>query len=112
MLRRKMRRVAVACLFALLTGVLAPLAGPAPQDCCPMGGDMSCCPKRASSDSGCDISRCAPDDTSALALNLPKAVLDRVAVQAPRDPGRPIVTAVAGSPDSFHPDPSVPPPRA
>lgn len=107
-----MRRVAVLCLLSLLAGIAAPAAIPAEEDCCPMGGGMSCCPNKTSSERGCGIQRCAPEETTLVALQFPRAVVETAAVEVTNTDSEPAIGLVPASTDSPRPDPDVPPPRA
>jgi hypothetical protein len=107
-----MRRVAVLCLLSLLAGIAAPAATSSGEDCCPMGGGMSCCPNKTGSERGCGIQRCAPEGTTLVALQFPRALVETGAVEALNTDSEPAISLAPASTDSPRPDPDVPPPRA
>src|SRR6478672_3851608 len=89
-----MRRLATFALLALLGTSAAPFLSPNPQDCCPMGGDMSCCPNRGASDTGCGLRQCAPDgDGGGGAPASARAILTNPPAGARRASSGPVVEA-------------------
>jgi hypothetical protein len=107
-----MRRIADILLFALVAPSLVALAAPDPGSCCPMGGDMSCCPNASAPDGGCDLRRCAPDNESGFVPQVPRAILASTAIVVPILAWQPLSVTRSAGPDSFSPDPLLPPPRA
>lgn len=76
-----------------------------------MGGDMSCCPNRTSSDNGCGLRQCAPDGDGGVVLPVAKAVLVATPAGAPLKSSRPLPGLSSVSLDSMTSSPQVPPPR-
>lgn len=77
-----------------------------------MDGDMSCCPKASAPDGGCGLRRCAPDNDSGFVPPLPRAILGSAAVVVPLPAWQPLSMTRPVGPDSYSPDPLLPPPRA
>jgi len=77
-----------------------------------MDGDMSCCPNASAPDGGCGLRRCSPDNGTGLAPQLPRAILASTAVAVPLPRWQPLSKMSSVGPDSFSPNPLLPPPRA
>lgn len=77
-----------------------------------MGGDMSCCPNAGASNGGCGLRRCTPDNESGFVPPTPRAILASVLILVPLPAWQPLSMTHSVGPDSFSPDPLLPPPRA